>query len=63
MFHKGKIAKLIRKECCNMINGNCLLRKDSQCCIIGKQELCKFFARCVLPLQPELEASYYSQYA
>lgn len=58
------INKLIRKLCCNCIDGNCLLLDDgeTQSCVqlISFSGIyCNYFKRAVLPADKELEAEIY----
>lgn len=51
------IGKLIRHECCNYVDGRCIVL-DCDCCpqMISLHILCRWFQNCVLPLVPVLEA-------
>lgn len=53
------VNALVKKECCNYDEGNCLLLDDGEthCCpqLISFSLLCQYFRRAVLPLNPELE--------
>ena len=56
---RKSVNALIKKECCNYYEGNCLLLDDGEtnCCpqMITYSLWCQYFRRSVLPLQPELE--------
>ena len=51
---------LIRKECCNYFDGNCILLDDGDSCVcpqtISYSLLCKWFKAAVLPLDETLLA-------
>lgn len=57
---RAQARKLIREECCNYDNGNCVLlgNGDSCACVqsISYTVLCKWFRIAVLPLDKPLEA-------
>jgi hypothetical protein len=57
-----EIKELVKGECCNWVASRCIGKDSQPCCIIAQQKLCKFFAKYVLPLQPELEDKYYIFY-
>ena len=52
---KKKIGRLIKNECCNYVNGECLVLEECcpQCCM--EILCCKWFCSAVLPLKPQLE--------
>lgn len=49
-----KVNTLVKKECCNCENGNCILLDDGDTCVcpqlISYSLLCKWFRIAVLPL-------------
>ena len=53
-----RMRRLVR-QCCNNIDGNCLLLDDGEPCVcpqsISYTILCRYFRRAVLPLDPSLE--------
>lgn len=51
------VSSLIRHECCNWVDGRCILL-DDDCCpqMISLHICCRWFQDCVLPAQPLLEA-------
>lgn len=53
-----RVNALIRRECCNYDNGNCLLLNDGETCVcpqtITYSLLCTWFRSSVLPLDKEL---------
>lgn len=54
-----RINALIRRECCNYDNGNCILLDDGEPCICPQiitysHIICKWFSSAVLPLDKEL---------
>jgi len=51
----SKVKELIKKECANYMNGNCILL-DTNCPQMGcmYSVLCKYFINSVLPLDKEL---------
>lgn len=54
-----KISRLVRRECCNCMDGNCLLLDDGEThsCVqlISKYHIfCNYFKNVVLPLDNEL---------
>ena len=52
-----KVHKLIREECCNCVDGNCILLDDSCVQLISHQYIyCNYFLRAVLPLDKSLHA-------
>ena len=57
------VNRLIRRECCNYDNGNCILLDDGEECIcpqtITYSLLCKWFRAAVLPLDKLLYAEIY----
>lgn len=55
----ARIKALIRKECCNLYHGNCLLLDDGEECaciqFISRYGVyCKYFQNAVLPMDKEL---------
>ena len=55
----AKVRKLARKECCNCVNGNCLLLDDGEPCRCVQLDslygiYCKYFLTAVLPADKEL---------
>lgn len=54
-----RVRRLVR-QCCNNMDGNCLLLDNGEPCIcpqsISYTVLCRYFRRAVLPLDPSLEA-------
>lgn len=60
---RTSVNALIKKECCNYFEGNCLLLDDGEanCCpqMITYSLWCQYFRRAVLPLKPKLEESIY----
>ena len=59
-----KVNALVKKECCNCIDGNCILLDDGDECVcpqtISFSLLCKWFRAAVLPLDKELYADLYA---
>lgn len=59
-----RVNRLVRKECCNYDNGNCILLDDGEACpcpqLISYCLLCKWFSDAVLPLDRELFAELYA---
>ena len=59
------VNALVKNECCNYDEGNCLLLDDGEthCCpqLITYSLLCQYFRRAVLPLRPDLENEILSQ--
>ena len=57
---KRRASGLIRRECCNCEDGNCLALDDGEPCAcvhsISYSLLCKYFRKAVLPAEPLLEA-------
>ena len=55
-----RVHRLVRKECCNFDNGNCILLDDGEPCpcpqLISCSLLCRWFSDAVLPLDRELFA-------
>lgn len=55
-----KVNTLVKKECCNCENGNCILLDDGDTCVcpqlISYSLLCKWFRIAVLPLDKLLYA-------
>ena len=54
----SRVNKLVRKECCNHENGNCILldNGDEHTCpqLISRHLLCRWFEKAVLPLDQKL---------
>lgn len=53
------INKLIRQECCNYDNGNCIMLDDGETCVCPQiitysHIICKWFKTAVLPLDKDL---------
>lgn len=59
-----RVNALLKKECCNCIDGNCILLDDGDECVcpqlISYSLLCKWFRAAVLPLDKELYADLYA---
>ena len=59
-----RVHRLVRKECCNFDNGNCILLDDGEPCpcpqLISCSLLCRWFSDAVLPLDRELFAELYA---
>ena len=56
-----RVNKLIRKECCNFDNGNCILLDNGDLCVCPQiitysHIICKWFKIAVLPIDKELHA-------
>jgi hypothetical protein len=50
-----KVHKLIRGECCNCVDGNCILLDDVCMQLISQRKIyCNYFLRAVLPLDKNL---------
>ncbi len=54
-----QVNKLIRKECCNFDNGNCILLDDGELCVCPQtitysHIICKWFKIAVLPIDKDL---------
>ena len=54
-----KVKKLARRECCNCVDGNCLLLDDGEECkcvqLISRYGIyCNYFRKAVLPAEKEL---------
>lgn len=54
-----RVNKLIRNECCNFDNGNCILLDDGDPCICPQtitysHIICKWFKAAVLPIDKDL---------
>ena len=50
-----KVCKLIKDECCNCIDGNCVLLDDACVQLISQNYIyCNYFLRAVLPLDSSL---------
>ena len=60
---KRRASGLIRRECCNCEDGNCLALDDGDTCacpqMISFSVCCKWFRWAVLPLDRTLEAEIY----
>ena len=58
-----KVNALVKKECCNCIDGNCILLDDGDECVcpqlISYSLLCKWFRAAVLPADRLLYAELY----
>ena len=56
-----KVNTLVRRECCNCDNGNCILLDNGEPCVcvqsISYSLLCRWFIAAVLPLDGKLEAA------
>ena len=56
---QARRMRRLTKQCCNNIDGNCLLLDDGEPCVcpqsISYSILCRYFRRAVLPLDPSLE--------
>ena len=55
----AKVRRLVRRECCNCVNGNCLLLDDGEPCrcvqLISRYGInCNYFLKAVLPAEKEL---------
>lgn len=53
------VNKLIRQECCNYDNGNCILLDDGEVCVCPQtitysHIICKWFKNAVLPIDKDL---------
>ena len=59
-----RVNALVKKECCNCIDGNCILLDDGDECVcpqtISFSLLCKWFRIAVLPADKELYAELYA---
>ena len=59
-----RVNALVKKECCNCFNGNCILLDDGDKCVcpqlISYSLLCKWFRAAVLPLDKVLYAELYA---
>ena len=59
-----RVNRLVKKECCNFDNGNCILLDDGEACLcpqlISCSLLCRWFSDAVLPLDSELFAEFYA---
>ena len=58
-----KVNDLVKRECCNCVDGNCILLDDGEECVcpqlISYSLLCKWFRTAVLPLDKLLYAELY----
>lgn len=55
----AKVKRLARRECCNCVDGNCLLLDDGEECkcvqLISRYGIyCNYFREAVLPAEKEL---------
>ena len=55
----AKVRKLARRECCNCVDGNCLLLDDGEPCrcvqFISRYGIyCNYFRKAVLPAEKKL---------
>ena len=55
----AKVRRLARRECCNCVDGNCLLLDDGEECrcvqLISRYGIyCNYFLKAVLPAEKEL---------
>ena len=55
----AKVRRLARRECCNCVDGNCLLLDDGEECkcvqLISRYGIyCTYFRKAVLPAEKEL---------
>ena len=59
-----RVNRLVKKECCNFDNGNCILLDDGEAChcpqLISCSLICRWFSDAVLPLDGELFAELYA---
>lgn len=59
-----QVNALVKKECCNCFDGNCILLDDGDECVcpqlISYSLLCKWFRAAVLPLDKVLYAELYA---
>ena len=53
-----RVNRLVKKECCNFDNGNCILLDEGEACLCSL--LCRWFSDAVLPLDRELFAELYA---
>ena len=57
-----QVHKLIRKECCNCVENNCVLMDDVCVQLISQHNIyCNYFLRAVLPLDKNLSAELLSK--
>lgn len=50
-----RVNELIRRECCNCVENNCVLLDDVCVQLISQHHIyCKYFLRAVLPLDEKL---------
>ena len=60
-----RVNSLIKKTCCNCIDGNCILLDDGEPCVcpqmISYSLLCKWFYNAVLPADKLLYADVYKR--
>ena len=62
----AKLRKLARRECCNCVDGNCLLLDDGEECkcvqLISRYGIyCNYFRKAVLPAEKELYKELYEE--
>ena len=62
---KNRAVQLIRRECCNLYEGNCLLLDDGEPVpcpqMLTNSLLCQWFRNAVLPIDKALEAEIMGQ--
>ena len=55
----SKVKKVVKKQCCNHIDGNCILLEGQDPCpcpkLITRSLICRWFLSAVLPGERELE--------
>lgn len=55
----SKVKKVVKKQCCNYIDGNCILLEGLDRCpcpqLITRSLICRWFLSAVLPGEKELE--------
>lgn len=55
----SKVKKVVKKQCCNHIDGNCILLEGMDPCpcpqLITRSLICRWFLSAVLPGERELE--------
>lgn len=55
----SKVKKVVKKQCCNYIDGNCILLEGLDPCpcpqLITRSLICRWFLTAVLPGEEELE--------
>ncbi len=56
---ESKVKKVVRKQCCNAIDGNCILLEGLDPCpcpqLITRSLICRWFLTAVLPGEKELK--------